>query len=66
MRLFSFSCTIVLFTIIKNCNDFKFSLYDILDKSGISLYQLKKVDTEKIFQLNNFSKVDNMSFPDLG
>ena len=27
------------------------------DKSA--LYQLKKVDTEKIFQLNNFSKVDN-------
>ena len=24
-----------------------------------SLYRLKKVDTEKIFQLNNFSKVDN-------
>ena len=24
-----------------------------------ALYQLKKVDTEKIFQLNNFSKVDN-------
>ena len=23
------------------------------------MYQLKKVDTEKIFQLNNFSKVDN-------
>lgn len=23
------------------------------------LYRLKKVDTEKIFQLNNFSKVDN-------
>ena len=28
------------------------------------LYRLKKVDTEKIFQLNNFSKVDNMSFPE--
>ena len=25
----------------------------------VALYQLKKVDTEKIFQLNNFSKVDN-------
>ena len=26
---------------------------------GIFVYRLKKVDTEKIFQLNNFSKVDN-------
>ena len=25
----------------------------------MEMYQLKKVDTEKIFQLNNFSKVDN-------
>ena len=32
----------------------------------VNLYRLKKVDTEKIFQLNIFSKVDNMSFPDLG
>ena len=24
-----------------------------------TVYQLEKVDTEKIFQLNNFSKVDN-------
>ena len=31
---------------------------------GIFVYRLKKVDTEKIFQLNNFSKVDNMSFPE--
>ena len=32
----------------------------------VNLYRLKKVDTEKIFQLYIFSKVDNMSFPDLG
>ena len=27
---------------------------------GRVVYRLKKVDTEKIFQLNKFSKVDNI------
>ena len=33
--------------------------WNTLNKHQMNLYRPEKVDTEKIFQLNNFSKVDN-------